>query len=79
MFHSFHEILYQHWDIFYYHFPIIGPRFQTSTHGFFSMLLILDVSKNDGGNITCVAKERNITISLKGRFENRFFYRNRDF
>ncbi|KAJ7394185.1 hypothetical protein OS493_003866 [Desmophyllum pertusum] len=44
---------------------IEGPRFQTSTHGFFSILLILDVSKNDGGNVTCVAKERNMTISLE--------------
>ncbi|KAL9985229.1 hypothetical protein ACROYT_G007606 [Oculina patagonica] len=43
---------------------IEGPRFRTLTHAFFSTLSIIDVSKNDGGNITCLAEEHNSTFNV---------------
>jgi len=39
-----------------------GARFQSQTHAFFSTLTIIDVSKSDNKNITCIAEERNLTI-----------------
>ena len=52
---------------------MLGARFHPSAFGLFSTLLITDVSKNDKGNITCVGKERNITINLEGTLAEIFF------
>lgn len=49
---------------------LTGARFQTQTHAFFSTLSIIDVSKGDNKNITCVAEERNLTIYVAGMFNS---------
>lgn len=41
-----------------------GMRFQSQTHAFFSTLSIIDVSKIDNKNITCMAEGHNLTINV---------------
>ncbi|XP_020608443.1 uncharacterized protein LOC110047052 isoform X2 [Orbicella faveolata] len=42
-------------------------RFRSQTHAFFSTLSIIDVSKSDNKNITCVAEGHNLTINVAGQ------------
>lgn len=44
---------------------IKGPRFVARKYSFFSTLSIVGTSKDDAGNITCVAEGANITINLE--------------